>query len=553
MRNKDIAAKFKLLADLMELHGENPFKIRSYENAARTIETQSVPLNSLSEKELEALPGVGKAIAEKINSLLHTGSFDLIDRLLQLTPSGVVEILRIKGLGPKKVKAIWKELDIDSVGELLYACEENRLLRLKGFGEKVQESVRKSIEYYLANAKRYRYADVEAESEQICASFTKLPDITKVVLTGQMRRRCEVIDFVELLIQGNWDRLEDWCRALDITLLSADANGQKAQMSTGLPLILHRATEEESFACQLLQTTATKAHWEQLVGIKQLDTQALTEDGVYQSIGLQFIEPELREGLGEVAIAQKGQLPELLSMEDITGILHAHSTYSDGRDSLEVMAQTCKGLGYQYLGISDHSKAAFYANGLSEQDILQQHQEIERLNLALAPFKIFKGIEADILSDGSLDYNDEILSSFDFVIASVHSNLQMDEEKANRRLLKAIENPHTVILGHLTGRLLLSRAGYPVNHHKIIDACAANKVIIEINANPYRLDIDWRWIPYCLDKGVLLSINPDAHNTQGIGHVKYGVYAARKGGLTKAHTFNTRNVAEVAQAFSKKW
>ncbi|QQS30141.1 MAG: DNA polymerase/3'-5' exonuclease PolX [Sphingobacteriales bacterium] len=553
MRNKDIAAKFKLLAGLMELHGDNPFKIRSYENAARTIEQQPATLNSMSEAELEDIPGIGKAIASKIISLLHTGSFDLMDKLLQTTPAGVVEMLRIKGLGPKKVKSIWKELEVDTVGELLYACEENRLLRLKGFGEKVQETIRKSIEYYLANAKRYRYGDIETEAMQICESFAKLPEVGQVMLTGQFRRRCEVIDQVELLIEGNWNRLEDWCQTLGLTLISEDENAAHLQTAAGIPLILYRMNSKESASYQLLKTTATHTHWEQLVAIGPPNKKATTEFGVYQSLGLQYIETELREGLGEVEKAKNGRIPELLSIEDITGIIHAHSTYSDGRDSLEVMAQACKDLGYRYLGITDHSKAAFYANGLSEQDIIRQHEEIDQLNLTLAPFKIFKGIEADILSDGSLDYNDDVLNSFDFVIASVHSNLNMDEEKANRRLLKAIENPHTVILGHMTGRLLLTRAGYPVNHHKIIDACAANKVVIEINANPYRLDIDWRWIPYCLEKGVLLSVNPDAHNTQGLGHVKYGVYAARKGGLHKTFTLNTRNVEQVALALSKKW
>lgn len=547
-----MANTFRLLAELMELHGENPFKIRSYEVAARTIEQQPQPLSALSAQQIEDLPGVGKAIAGKISALLQTGTFDLLDRLLAVTPAGITEMLQIKGLGPKKVKILWQELNIETVGELLYACQENRLLHLKGFGEKTQENVKKSVEYFLANAKYYRYADMEPEALYLQQAFAQLPDVERVELTGAYRRKCEVLEFADLLIAGNWSNLQNWCNQLQIMLLHVQEQSATAQSATGLPLQLHSATTQ-NFACRLLQTTAAPAHWQQLIAIKEPNPHSNTETDIYQQLGLPFIEPELREGLDEIELARKNHLPpHLLRVEDITGIIHAHSTYSDGGDSLENMARACMASDYLYLGISDHSKAAFYANGLSEAAIIQQHKEIDRLNQTLAPFRIFKGIEADILNDGSLDYNNEVLQSFDFVIASIHSTLQMTEEKAMMRLIRAIENPYTTILGHLTGRLLLSRAGYPVNHRKIIDACAANKVIIEINANPYRLDIDWRWIPYCLEKGVLLSINPDAHSTAGINDVKYGVFAARKGKLTKEHTLNTRTPDEVAGIFALK-
>ncbi|OWY22981.1 DNA polymerase/3'-5' exonuclease PolX [Sphingobacteriales bacterium UPWRP_1] len=552
MTNKNIANTFRLLAELMELHGENPFKIRSYEVAARTIEQYPQPLAAVPASQIEDLPGVGKAIAGKISDLLKTGTFDLLDRLLAVTPAGITEMLQIKGLGPKKVKILWQELNIESVGELLYACQENRLLHLKGFGEKTQENVKKSVEYFLANAKYYRYADMEPEALYLQQAFAQLPGVERVELTGAFRRKCEVLEFADLLIAGNWSNLQNWCSQLQITLLAVQEQTATAQSATGLPLQLHNATAQ-NFAYRLLQTTAAPAHWQQLIAIKEPNPGSHNETDIYQQLGLPFIEPELREGLDEIELARHGQLPpQLLQITDITGIIHAHSTYSDGRDPLETMARACMAAGYLYLGISDHSKAAFYANGLAEAAIIKQHEEVDRLNQTLAPFRIFKGIEADILNDGSLDYNHEVLQSFDFVIASIHSTLQMTEEKAMTRLIRAIENPHTTILGHLTGRLLLSRAGYPVNHRKIIDACAANKVIIEINANPYRLDIDWRWIPYCMEKGALISVNPDAHSTAGIDDVKYGVFAARKGKLTKEYTLNTRTPNEIARIFTQK-
>lgn len=551
MRNKDIAAKFRLLAALMELHGDNPFKIRSYETAARTIEQQPTTLNHLTEPQIEALPGIGKAIAGKINSLLNTGSFDLLDRMLAKTPAGVVEILGIKGLGPKKVKALWQELGIENVGELLYACQENRLLLLKGFGEKVQENTKKAVDFYLANARRYRFADVEPDAQKLYQWLAEQPFVEQIAFTGPMRRKCEIIDQIDLLLIANWEQLIAFCEQAQCTHLLLKPDELTAHTPHGLPFTLHSATQQ-NWAYRLALTTAAAAHLQQLYQIGLTQTAATTEAEVYQNLGLAFIEPEMREGLNEISLAKHNQLPTLLQEPDITGIIHAHTTYSDGRDTLQNMAKACIAAGYQYLGVTDHSKAAFYANGLSEQQIIKQHLEIDQLNAQLAPFTIFKGIEADILNDGNLDYSPDVLQTFDFVIASIHSNLQMDETKATNRLIKAIENPHTTILGHPTGRLLLSRAGYPIHHQKVIDACAANKVIIEINANPYRLDIDWRWIPYCLEKGVMLSVNPDAHNLKGISDVRYGVLAARKGGLSKAFTLNALPLPQVAAALKKQ-
>jgi DNA polymerase (family 10) len=290
---------------------------------------------------------------------------------------------------------------------------------------------------------------------------------------------------------------------------------------------------------------------EKVSGIKY-QVSGSSEEEIYRSGGLQFIEPELREGLNEIDFARENKIPKLIELTDLKGILHNHSTYSDGMNSLKDMAEYCNELGYEYLGICDHSQSAFYAEGLKPERVFEQHLEIDELNKKLFPFKIFKGIESDILNDGSLDYTEDVLKTFDFIVASVHSNLKMNEEKATARLITAIENPYTTILGHPTGRLLLSRPGYPIDHKKVIDACAANGVVIELNAHPYRLDIDWRWIPYCLEKGVVISINPDAHEKHGYHDMYFGTCAARKGMLTKEMCFNALSLNEMEAHFSKR-
>ncbi|MEI7801187.1 MAG: PHP domain-containing protein, partial [Bacteroidota bacterium] len=312
--------------------------------------------------------------------------------------------------------------------------------------------------------------------------------------------------------------------------------------------------EKNNFFKNLFITTGNDLHVDEVKKrIADFDSKNFSsEEEIYQAANLQFVLPELREGLNEIELATQNNLPELIEPKEILGVVHAHSIWSDGINSIEEMARYSMKLGYEYLFMSDHSQTAVYAKGLSRERVLQQHEEIDLLNKKLSPFKIFKGIESDILNDGSLDYDEDILSRFDFVIASIHQNFKMSEEKATARLIRAIENPYTTILGHPTGRLLLSRPGYPVNHKEIIDAAAKNNVIIEINAHPWRLDIDWRWIQYAMEKNVLISINPDAHNTSGIHDIHYGTLAARKGMLTKTKTFNTKSLSEVEQYISNR-
>ncbi|MBL0046684.1 MAG: DNA polymerase/3'-5' exonuclease PolX [Bacteroidetes bacterium] len=528
MNNDNIADALKLTAQLMELHNDNPFKIKSLLNASFKIDKLDKELSTLSSAEMEGLEGIGKSVAAKAKELIELGTTKELQSLLEITPAGVVDMLSIKGIGPKKVQALWKELEIESVGELLYACNENRLVELKGFGAKTQELVRKGIEFRMASAGKFHYATAEALGLQLIDFIQKKYQPKHISFIGALRRKCEIIEKIELLVSA---------ATIDVS---------EFENPVGIQIEITSCSETDFFN-QLFLRTGTAEHIAKS-GIV-LGQAATNEREIYTQNNLQFIEPELREGMQEIDLAKENKIPELIRLEDLKGILHNHSKYSDGNNTLEEMARYAKELGYEYLGICDHSQSAFYASGMKEDKIIAQHAEIEKLNIELAPFKIFKGVESDILNEGGLDYPEEILKTFDFIVASVHSNLKMNLEKATSRLIKAIENPYTTILGHPTGRLLLSREAYPIDHKKVIDACAANGVIMELNAHPYRLDIDWRWIPYCLEKGVKISINPDAHKTTGYHDMYYGTCVARKGMLTKEMCFNAFSKSEIEAHF----
>ena len=557
MSNKELAKAFKLTAQLMELHDENPFKIRSIQNAAFKLERHPVPIETLDPNEIGSIEGVGKSIQTKITDLLTTKSFPEMDEMLKLTPKGVIDMLSIKGIGPKKVRTLWKELGIESTGELLYACNENRLVELKGFGSKTQLQIKQAIEYMEANQGKYLFAVIEPIALQILQDIRNSGIAEECSYTGEFRRKLEIQEKIELvLVPKEISAVLDFISShplIDKDSIKSGKTEITAVIAGKLPLILF-ISDREHFASLLFRTTGNPEHLEMLQEKYKLSIPEISEseNEIYALAKLPYFEPELREGRSEFSLIKDGKLPPLVEETDLKGILHNHTTYSDGAHTLEEMAVYCKGLGYQYLGICDHSKSAFYANGLQPERILKQHEEIDALNSKLGPFRIFKGIESDILTDGSLDYPDEILKSFDFIVVSIHSGLRMDKEKATQRLLKAIENPYTTILGHPTGRLLLAREGYPIDHQKIIDACASNGVIIELNANPYRLDLDWRYIPYALNKNVLISINPDAHRTEGYHDMHYGVCVARKGGLTKSSTFNTFSLEEIEKYFLAK-
>jgi DNA polymerase (family 10) len=370
-------------------------------------------------------------------------------------------------------------------------------------------------------------------------------------IAGEYRRYLEIIEELDFVIGAEDPStiITNLPLLKDLTFEAQTDNLFTAMSPFGLKIQLHIYPKAD-FYLNLFKLTGNEAHVQEV--LKLSGNGPFTDElSIYTKAGLSFVEPELREGLDEIELAKTNQLPQLITYTDLKGSLHNHSTWSDGVHTLEQMAVYCKdALNLEYLGMCDHSKSAFYANGLNEQRIFAQHKEIDALNEKLAPFKIFKGIESDILNDGSLDYSDDVLKTFDFVVASVHSNLRMDEEKATARLIKAVENPYTTILGHPTGRLLLSRKGYPIDYAKVIDACAANNVVIEINANPLRLDLDWRWHRYALEKGVLLSVNPDAHRMEGFRDMHYGVYIGRKGGLQAKQCLNAFTLAEITAFFN---
>jgi DNA polymerase (family 10) len=552
MTNKEIANAFQDLAKIMELHGENKFKIRSYSSAYVTLRKLGAPLSEMNDTEISSIKGVGKAISGKIRELLDKGEMATFNRYKEVTPPGVQEMLKIKGFGPKKVVVIWKEMGIETIGELLYACIENRLIEAKGFGKKTQADLRQKLEYYLKSKDSFHYATLEKEAADLVELIEEaLPD-AKVALTGAIRRLAPVLDAIEILIATD-SAIQPIFEADFLNLLKEEGSNYLAQTNNQTPVKIY-TSNEATYAATLFKSSANP------IFLDAFNTQSENKDysnladenAIFEAAGFPYILPELREEDSILNIAKSGQLPTLLEATDIKGVIHTHSTYSDGLDSIEAMAKQSQSLGYQYIGISDHSKSAFYANGLKPDRLYQQWAEIDQLNQKFGPdFHIFKSIESDILNDGSLDYEESILKEFDFIIASIHSNLKMDKEKATNRLIKAIENPYTTILGHPTGRLLLSRKGYPIDHPKVIDACAANGVFIELNAHPYRLDLDYTWIPYAIEKGVKISINPDAHSTHGIEDIHYGVLAARKGWLTKEMCLNALSKEGFARAIKK--
>ncbi|MEJ7558233.1 MAG: DNA polymerase/3'-5' exonuclease PolX [Pedobacter sp.] len=557
MENKAIARKLRLLSQLMELHNVNPFKIKSVANAALKVDKLPFAIKDRSLEEIGQIDGLGKSISGKVWELLQTGTMGDLQAILTDTPEGIVEMLGIKGIGPKKIAVIWKDLAIENIGELYYACNENRLIEAKGFGLKTQEEIRKIIEFRMAGEGKFLYSLAEPLVnklfEDLSVWLNGFEGESLLGVAGEYRRCLEVIKEIELVLGAqDIEEVADCLADFEPLQFELQTSGTyEAKTPFGLQVYLH-LVPKEAFYLKYFELTGNLSHVEQVLSLAGVGNY-VNEHAIYEKAGLAYVEPELREGLDEIELAKLNRLPTLIKYEDLKGSLHNHSTWSDGVNTLEEMALYCKDhLQLEYLGICDHSKSAFYASGLSEQRIFAQHKEIDELNAGLAPFKIFKGIESDILYDGSLDYPQEILNTFDFVVASVHSILRMDEEKATTRLVTAIENPYTTILGHPTGRLLLSRKGYPINYKKVVDACAANNVVIEINSNPLRLDLDWRWHRYALEKGVLLSINPDAHRAEGLHDMRYGVLIGRKGGLEASQCLNALGLQEITQHFTSK-
>ena len=550
MTNKEIAQTFQLLANLMELHDGDPFRIRSYQFVYQNIKNLDLPLSDLPASEMANIKGIGKSIASQITSILQTGELPALQQLIEITPPGILELLKIKGFGPKKIKQLWSELSIETPGELLYAIQENRLLSLKGFGQKSQDELHKQVLFLLAHQNLILFPDLMKEADEFLTAFKAFYPAITIELTGDLKRKLPYSGNIEFIIDG-FPLDIDFTPISDFLVIESNTNQVDGSWKSHFKIKLY-FSEKEKFANKLMVYTGNTLFIESLPFnlVAPESPDLLNEKEVFTFLNSGFIPPELREyAFSEVS--DGNLLENLIQITDIKGVVHTHSKYSDGSNSIEEMANAAKNEGYSYLVMTDHSQAAFYANGLKWENIQQQHLEIDTLNKKKDDFRILKGIECDILSSGDLDYDEDILRTFDVVIASVHSVLKMNEERAMSRLIKAIENPFTHILGHPTGRLLLTRPGYPLDMEKIIDACSANKVSIELNGNPRRLDLDWQWIPYAMNKEVQISINPDAHSIKGIMDIHHGVNMARKGKLLKKYCLNALDVNSFLTALKK--
>lgn len=542
MDNNTIAEQLSLLAKLMDIHGENSFKSKSYSSAAFAIEKMPQEIASIPKEKIFQVRGIGESVGKKVIELIESGELKALQEIIANTPEGVLEMMNIKGLGPKKINVLWKEMSIDNIEELSKACIENRVADKKGFGGKTQEKILESIKFQQENLGKYLYAKLESFAEAFTIKLKdKFPD-HKIEITGQFRRQLEIIEILEWVTTVSSSNLQKFLVNEQLQLV-ADRDGMLIVNAEERLLLQFYIVDNEKFYSKLFETSCSAEFFEAF-DQTILNKNFTGEEEIFNAASLPYIPVYLRETKEIISKVKLNSLEGIVQTKDIKGLIHSHSNWSDGSYTIEQMANELIKLGFEYLVISDHSKAAYYANGLTEGRIREQHKYVDELNKKLAPFKIFKSIECDILTDGSLDYENKILSTFDLVITSIHSNLDMDEEKAMKRLLGAITNPYTTILGHMTGRLLLKRKGYPVDYKTIIDACADNNVVIEINASSKRLDMDWRWIDYAMEKGVMLSINPDAHTTDEFHNIKYGVLVAQKGGLPTKKNLSSFSLTE---------
>ena len=565
--NREIADFLKDFSVLLELTDANPFRIRACAGAARRFETLEDDIEDLLARgALQSVRGVGQSLAGLVTEFVRTGTATEFEEVKASVPPGVLDMLRIQGLGAKKVRAIHHELGIDTLEALAEACRDDRLSGLAGFGKKTQAKVLSSIEFLLQHQDRHRLDAASEAARDLLEVLTAHPDTIRAEVAGGLRRFEETV--CGLTVVASSERpdavsgaVAAWDGAAEVLL--HEPSRVTLQVDDGMRVHLRLATDQE-FPYLLHHLTGSAAYLEQMrarageLGLR-LDERGLVRDGavlecgeeadLFAHLGLCFVPPELREGAGEIEAAATGDLPDLVRREDIRGSLHVHTTYSDGLDPLEAIARATRDQGYRYLGVCDHSRSAAYAGGLQVDDVRRQHQEIDALNQQLDGFRIFKGIESDILADGSLDYDRDVLDSFDFVVASVHSRLNMSEAEMTRRLVRALEDPATTILGHPTGRLLLEREAYPVDLSAVIAAAAARDVAIEINAHPYRLDLDWRHLREARNSGVRIAINTDAHRSDGLDHMRFGVGIARKGWLRREDVLNTLDTEAVAAYF----
>ena len=553
--NSDVSRLFSTYAELLQLHHKNERLADWLAGAAYRLRNLSGEIDGMDKAALAK--SFRPEIVKIIQELNDTDTIEDLDELIQLTPPGLFEMMQIRGLGGKKLAVLWKKAKIDTVEGLLKACKKDKLSQIPGFGAKTQQNIIAAIESMHENKDRFYYADVADAAASLVQQIQTSCKTKLVSLCAEIRRQSTTVESIEILAALPPAKLNVASLRRHLIIQSSTKEVTRGHTLDEVPVIIIH-TSDKYFYQQLFELTGSEAHVGKIKASIKAATKSKTgkgnaveksEEAIYKKAGFPFIVPELREDIAEWDfIKQKGTL---VTLDDIKGVVHNHTTWSDGVDKLDAFVLACKKKGYEYTVISDHSKNAYYAKGMKEEKVLRQMEAIDALNKEVAPFKIFKSIECDILISGELDYSEPLLKKFDLVIISVHQLLKMREEKATKRLIKAIENPYTTILGHMTGRQLLIRPGYPVDFKKVIDACAANKVVIEINANPYRLDMDWSHVPYAIKKGVMISINPDAHSIAEIDNIRWGVAAARKGGLTTAMTWNAMPLKKIEHWLKK--
>ncbi|MBC7334038.1 MAG: DNA polymerase/3'-5' exonuclease PolX [Actinobacteria bacterium] len=572
MDKKDVARILNEIATLLELKDENPFKIRAYTNAARALEASDIDLTEKTTvEELTRIKGIGSHIAERIKILMDSGTLPLYEELKSTIPPGLVEMLKIPTLGPKKIKYLYDNLGITNVGELEYACIENRLVDLPHFGKKTQENILKGIEAIKKYKEQFLYASVIDGALEVWEKIKNFKYVIRSSIAGSLRRKKEIVKDIDIVASTDESlKVMDFFTSLKEAeeVIAKGDTKSSIRLSSGINVDIRTVTDEQ-FPYALHHFTGSKEHNIAMRTMAIKDNikineyglfkddkliKCYSEEDIYNFFSMQYIPPELRENFGEIEAARNNTLPELIEEKDISGIFHIHTNFSDGNMSIKQCCEELIKMGFEYAGISEHSKTAQYAGGLKEEQIELYFEEIDRLNRQYEnqSFKIFKGIESDILLDGSLDYPNEILEKFDFVIVAIHSSFNLSEEEMTKRIIKAIENPYTTMLAHPTGRLLLARDPYKVDIIKIINAAAENNVDLELNASPFRLDLDWRVCKYAKEKGVKIFINPDAHSIQNLYEYKFGVNIARKGWLEKEDVGNTLSLKEMEEYLKNK-
>jgi DNA polymerase (family 10) len=576
MTGREAAAALGEIAMLLEVVGGNPFRAKAFQSAARTLETSSADLTALAAAgELRTLPGVGEGIAGVLKELVETGTSRMLEELREQTPVGLYDVMRIKGVGAKRGRTLFKELGIDSLEKLEEAAAAGRLAALPGFGTKTAEKILEGVAFARSQRGRRRYYQAVEGAIALLELVEGLPGVVHASPAGQVRRRLEVIDSIDLVAAAeDPETVLAAFRALQ-GVERADASDAdscaEVRFADGLRATL-TCVPPAAYPTALVFATGSDAHLAQLAAWAQGKKLRLERDGVYSGtrrraakdeagvykvLGLDFIPPELREGWGEIEAAAEGKLPKLVDVDDLQGTFHCHTTYSDGRASVAEMAEAARERGWRYLGIADHSQSAGYAGGLPVAAVRRQHREIDAWNAehggrGKKRFRLFKGIESDILANGALDYPADVLRAFDYVVGSVHSNFALPEKEQTARLIRAVSNPHITILGHATGRLLLKRTGYEVDVKAVIDAAAEHGTCVEINADPHRLDVNWENARYAAQKGVLIPINPDAHSTGSLGNVAYGVNVARKAWLTAPQVLNTWDLDDLEEFLAQR-